>query len=478
MRRSVNDHLNFGPLSRRRFVGRAAAFAGWALTPRLMPSLRPAADGSAFRTSAVTIERVDSTFEREPLKTPFGFKGAFMSNVWQTVALMESSSGRRGIGLGTQNTLWSDSAVFAGHSENGSNALMYAVTASALRMVEGGSFETPIDLLDRLFEPSYAFAKSITDRSDLRKTFALNALVAVDNAAWILFALERGTRRFDDLIPERYRPGLSYRHRRVASVPAFGYASTRGDLEEAARDGYFIMKIKIGHPGTQREMLEKDMEWLSAIHDTLGDVEFEDGHVPYYLDANGRYESKDAIGRLLDHARQIGAFDRIIVLEEPFPEDYLVEVGDLGLNVAADESAHTVEDVIERIELGYGSIALKPIAKTMSMTLKMAKAAHDRGVPCFCADLTVNPILLDWNKIIAARLPPLPGLDLGLMEANGRQNYAGWPRMESYHPCPEASWRHAREGVFPLDDDFYERSGCIFDESEHYASLFSLPPHD
>jgi len=44
--------------------------------------------------------------------------------------------------------------------------------------------------------------------------------------------------------------------------------------------------------------------------------------------------------------------------------------------------------------MGYGAITLKPIAKTMSMSLKIAQLAYERSIPCFCADLTVNPILV------------------------------------------------------------------------------------
>lgn len=424
------------------------------------------------------IATVNSSFEREPLRRPFGFKGSFMTDVWQTVALMESPSGARGVGLGTQNVLWSDAAVFASGSESGTNALMFALTDKALQLAEDTSFETPIDLLDRLLDPVLDYGRQITGRPDLRTTFALNAMVAVDNAAWLLYAEERGLRDFDALVPSAYQPGLSYQHDRVASVPAFGYASTAEDLERAAEAGYYIMKVKIGHPGSQAEMLRKDKEWLSAIHEVLGPLETkhtESGKVPYYLDANGRYEDKETLRRLLDHAKKIGAFDQILVLEEPFPESLDTTVGDLGINVAADESAHTAEDVVERIEMGYGSIALKPIAKTLSMTMKMAQVAHERDVPCFCADLTVNPILVDWNKNVAARLAPLPGLETGLMETNGHQNYADWATMEDYHPCTGAEWRSARNGVFPLGEDFYRQSGCIFQRSEHYEDLVRSP---
>ena len=427
---------------------------------------------------SIEIADITSDFEREPLARPFGFKGSFMSNVWQTVAQMESARGTKGIGLGTQNVLWSDADVFASHSESGGNALMYAITERALQLSKGMSFETPVDLLDRLFEPVLDYGREITGQPELSPTFALNALVAVDNAAWILYAREHGISDFDELVPDEYQKGLPARHDGVASVPAFGYASTAEDLRSAAEDGYYIMKIKIGHPGSQDEMLEKDKQWLSTIHEVLGSrttPHTESGNVPYYLDANGRYEKKETLRRLLDHARDIGAFNRILVVEEPFPEDRTYRVDDLGVNVAADESAHTPEDVVERIEMGYGSIALKPIAKTLSMTLKMANRAQERGTPCFCADLTVNPILVDWNKNIAARLPALPGLNTGLMETNGHQNYANWNQMESYHPCEGASWCEAQEGVFNLGNDFYKRSGCIFQTSDHYENLVEPP---
>ena len=466
-------------ITRRDFARYAGLLTGWSLlgAPGVAAGSNPNRNPSST-AMPIEIARVSAGFEREPLRQPFGFKGSFMTDVWQTVARMDSASGARGVGLGTQNVLWSDANVFAAHSESGGNTLMFALTEKALQLAAGTSFETPIDLLDRLLPEVLDYGRTITGRADLRPTFALNAMVAVDNAAWLLYAEEHDLRAFDALVPEAYQPGLSYRHDQVASVPAFGYASTADDLRAAAEDGFYIMKIKIGHPGTQAEMLDQDKAWLSAIHDVLGPMETpftESGAVPYYLDANGRYEDKATLRRLLDHARSIGAFDRILVLEEPFPEHVRADVSDLGVNVAADESAHTAEDVVERIEMGYGSIALKAVAKTLSMTMKMAQAAYERDTPCFCADLTVNPILVDWNKNVAARLAPLPGLTTGLMETNGHQNYARWATLESYHPCEAAAWRAPRDGVFPVGDDFYARSGCIFQLSNHYENVVQPP---
>jgi hypothetical protein len=363
---------------------------------------------SATASPSIHINRVGANFEREPLVRPFGFKGGYSTEIWQSATLLESAAGRRGVGLCTQGVLWSDAAVFAAHSESGGNALMYAVTEWAVQRLKGQHF-----------------------------------------AAWLLYAAENGITNFDDLIPAAYRPALAHKHEKIASIPLMAYAVPISELKAAVDDGYFFMKIKIGQPGTQEEMLEKDKARISAIHTAIGHARTPytaNGKLPYYFDANGRYESKEALLRLIDHAKQIGAYDQIALIEEPFPE-----------------------------EMGYKAIALKPIAKTLSMSLKIAQLAHERGVPCFCADLTVTPLLIEWNKNVAARLAPFPGLGLGLVETNGHQNYRNWETLRTYHPAPDAPWARTVRGVFNLGPDFYARSGGIFEAAPHYAGLFPAP---
>ena len=447
--------------------------AGFAMTSR--PFVDTPSIAADMNHKKITIKRALSNFEREPLIRPFGFKGGYMSEIWQTAALLEADSGIKKVGLCSQSVLWSDASVFALHSESGGNALMYAMTDYALTLLKGTTFTDPIPLLEEILGPVYEYGKKITSNDQLRKTFALNALVSVDNAAWLLFAKENNISNFDELIPAEYRKVLSYHHEKIASIPLMAYTIPIEEIKQAVDDGYFFMKIKIGQPGTQEEMLEKDKKRLSDIHKAIGHVHTdhtENGKIPYYFDANGRYEKKETLLKLLDHADKIKAFDQIAVIEEPFPEDKDIYVGDIGLRIAADESAHTDQDAIERIQMGYNAIALKAIAKTLSMTLKIAKVAADRGVPCFCADLTVNPILVEWNKAVAARLAPFPSMNLGLLETNGHQNYKNWDTMVSYHPFPNAPWRSTRNGLFYLDKDYYQKSGGIFNDSEHYNDLF------
>lgn len=424
-----------------------------------------------------TIAEVNSNFEREPLSRPFGFKGSAMTNVWQIIAKLKEESGISKIGLGTQNVLWSDSQVFANHSENGGNALMFAITERALQMIKGQTFTDPISMLDSILPEVLAYGKEITGLENLRKTFALNALVSVDNAAWLLYAALNGIDNYDTLVPAEYRPGLSARHKKVISIPALGYGTSMETIKDLADRGFFIMKIKIGAPGDQKTMLEKDKEFLKGIHETIGHYKTPhapNGKIPYYFDANGRYESQDSLHRFLDYAEKIGALDQIAVLEEPFGEHNQASVSSLtarGPRVAADESAHTDEDAIARIEQGYNSIAVKAIAKTMSMTMKIAQAAYERDVPCFCADLTVNPILVDWNKIVASRLPAFPGWDMGMQETNGWQNYKNWDNMLSHHPHANADWVPSKDGLYDTGNAFNRASGGIFEESTYYKDL-------
>lgn len=462
-------------MKRREFLKAAALAAGGMMATGGCATAGGGAKGCAGGRR-ITVAGTGCEFEREPLLRPFGFKGGYLTNIWQSAAMIQSTSGKRGIGICTHSTLWSDAKVFTSNSEAGGNALMFAMTAHALRVLKGQTFTDPVALNDALFEEVYAYGKKITGNPKLRQTFALNALVGVDNAAWLLYAKENGITGFDEMVPAAYKPALSQRHPKAASIPLMAYAIPIEEIKQAAQDGYFFMKIKIGQPGTQEEMLAKDMARVSAIHAALDGCRTpytKSGKLPYYFDANGRYEKKETLLRLIDHIKKIGAFEQVALIEEPFDEEHAIDVHDVPVRLAADESAHTDKDAVERIQMGYKAIALKAIAKTLSMTMKVAQTAHERGVPCFCADLTVNPILVEWNKCVAARLGSFPGMEgLGLLETNGHQNYRNWATMRSYHPYPDAPWSKTARGIFTLDADYYAKSGGIFAPLPHYEAMF------
>ncbi len=133
-------------MNRRTFVQQASA--GLALPLGL--AAWPTAD--AAPQNNVGVKQVSTTFEREPLATPYGFKGGYMTDVWQTVVRLQSTSGRHSIGLGTQNVLWSDARVFTNHSESGGNALMYAITERAAQLMKGQTFASPIEMQEQMLE--------------------------------------------------------------------------------------------------------------------------------------------------------------------------------------------------------------------------------------------------------------------------------------------------------------------------------------
>lgn len=428
----------------------------------------------------IQIQTAGVATEREPLQSPFGFKGGYLSELWQTIVKLDSASGHSAIGLGIQSVLWSDPNVFFTVPEQQANEMMLDITRYALSLAQGASYRTPPELLEQLVHKALTHGRAVTGRSGLRETFVLNALVPLDHAAWLLYARETGRTDYDAMLPEEFRAILSYRHRELASTPVVSYGHTEADITAMLDAGYFLLKAKLGSDpdkdGDLDKMLAWDMERLTVLHRLCADrtTPYTDsGRVLYYLDANGRYDTTDRVLRLLDHADRIGALDRVVLFEEPFAEENKVAVHDIPVRVTADESVHNVHDAVERIELGYRAITLKPIAKTLSVTLQVAKAAHERGIPCLCADLTVNPWMVDWNKNLAARLAPLPGLKVGIIETNGHQNYANWERMRSYHPEGCAGWTHSVNGVYLLDDAFYARSGGSFSTSEHYESVMN-----
>lgn len=427
-------------------------------------------------SNKIKITESKSLFEKESLLHPFGFKGGYLSELWQVASYLKDESGNHSIGLGTQSVLWSDPAIFSTRSETEGNSLMYALTERALQILVDSTFISPLELIDHLYSEVYEYGKLITKNEFLRKTFALNALVSVDNALWLLFAKKNKINNFDEMIPQEYFSIFSERHDKLAAIPLISYNVSPSEIKREVDLGYFFMKIKIGQPGTQNEMLEKDMKRLYQIHSVLREVQTpftENGKIPYYFDANGRYETKETFHKLLDYAYKINAFDQIVVIEEPFPEEKEIDVSDIPIRLASDESAHTDTDTLERIQMGYKAIALKPIAKTLSMTMKIAKAATDNNIPCFCADLTVNPILVEWNKNISARLKSFPGLEnLGLIESNGHQNYMNWELMKEYFPKHKSSWVDAKNGFYEISEEFYKHGGGIFDPIVHYEELF------
>ena len=413
-------------------------------------------------------------FEREPLAKPFQFKGNSFREKWTIVIGLESSRGTRSTGIGGTAVLWSDPAVFSSFSEAGGNVIMAAMAEKGAQLAAGRPFQNPIELMETIIPRVHDLGIQLTGNRKVKKTFTLNSLVALELALWKLVFLENGFSDFDQMIPDEYRPALGHRLGRIVRLPVVSYDCSIGELTKFVDEGHFFLKSKVGQAGSLEEMLQKDRTRLEEIHNAFKEriiPQSPSGKVWYYLDANGRYPDKSSLKRLIQAAERIGMREQIALVEEPFPGEVREDVSDLPVRVAADESVEDEGQVLDRIRLGYRAIAIKPAGKTLSMSLKMIHAAHRVGVACFVADNSCVPLLVELNKNIAARLGPFPGLDAGIMESNGEQNYRYWPRMIADHPLRGGRWIEPRGGFFHLDSEFYRSSGGIFLEPGHYQRL-------
>jgi len=422
----------------------------------------------------VKITDTQLEIQREPFARPFAFKGAAFHEKWNLIVRLRDEQGNEAVGIGGLAVLWSDPDVFAAQTEVGGNILQASILEFALGLIRGNTYEDPPTMLGDILPKAFAFGRGVTQNESLKRTFVLIALVALDNAAWLLFAKRNGIDTFDGIIPPWAEDQLLHRQEAVATVPAVGYTLPMDELESILDAGAYVLKIKTGQPGDQSEMVEKDKDWLSRIHDiakshttSMTDT----GHVLYYLDANGRYTNRNGMRDLLDHADTIGALERVILVEEPFDDPEGIDISGLPARFAADESVHTIEDVRRRAEQGYGALAIKPAGKTLSLAFEMVRAGNELGMECFVADNGCVPILVEWNKNIAARLPAFPGLVGGLMESNGPENYGTWDRMLSEYPIPDGSWLRPVDGAFRLDETYYAASGGIFELPQSYTSL-------
>lgn len=427
----------------------------------------------------IKIKSTDIRFVREPLIAPFGFKGKYLTELWQTVSKIESDNFAAAMPC-TISVLWSDANVFAEHAPNESSALMRDVTARALDMINGEQFSSPHTLINQIIPDLKSYADKICGRS-VAETFVLNSLVGVDYALWSLYARENGITDFAEIVPEHARVALSHTHTRLAHIPLVSYAVDEDGLKKLLDSGTALLKIKIGKACGENLSKEEDMrtmlEWdkarLSQIHNIAKNYETplsKDGRIRYYLDANGRYDSISRLTALLEHADKIGALECIELIEEPFAPENEVFVGDLPVTLNADESAHSLADVEKRLSLGYKAVALKPIAKTMSVSFDMASAIYKAGGQCLCADLTVVPLLAEWNKQFAARIGALNGMKCGCIEINGNQNYANWAELCKTLPTG-LEYVPEQNGCFEIDGEFYKNGALLFNENK-YLNLF------
>lgn len=410
---------------------------------------------------------------REKLVSPFGFKGGYLTELWQSVVKIEAD-GMSAFSPCTQSVLWSDPKVFNTFPGEKGDSIMLSVTRKACECLEGISFNTPDELIPQILPELKKHAASLCG-FNVAETFLLNSLVGVDIALWSIWCRRNNINSFGEMIPPSARGVMTARHQTLARIPLVSYGVSLDDVKRLADEGTALMKIKIGapsgeEPGSEadmRIMTEKDISRITAIHQTVKDIETpltKNGKILYYLDANGRYDTRSRLEALLEGIEKAGASDRIALIEEPFSAEKDIFVGDYPYIFNADESAHSVADVKARIELGYKAVALKPIAKTLSVSFGMIQAACEAGCGVLCADLTVNPFLAEWNKLFASHSPALSSMTVGCIEVNGDANYTRWDEMKSLLPAG-CGYTEDEGGAFRLKNEFFDRFPALIGEN-------------
>ena len=151
------------------------------------------------------IQDADLEIQREPFARPFGFKGSAFHEKWNAIVRLRSADGVEAFGVGGFAPLWSDSDVFKAHTEAGGNVLMLAILERGIRLARECSAGHPTDIFDAVLPAVEQYAQDVTDAPSLRRTFTLNALVALDSALWMLYARSNGLCSFDDLTPAACR---------------------------------------------------------------------------------------------------------------------------------------------------------------------------------------------------------------------------------------------------------------------------------
>ena len=170
------------------------------------------------------IKRFNVDFSREQFVAPFGFKGAYLSEMWQSSVSVVAENGKTATGYGAQSVLWSDPEVFTRNPESAGNAMMLMTTSEAARIAVGAEWKTPLELQEKILGKVHSRAGELTGRrKNLRLTFTLNSMVALDNAAWLLMSKELGISSFDEMIPLNFRNVFSSRQEKVALIPLISY---------------------------------------------------------------------------------------------------------------------------------------------------------------------------------------------------------------------------------------------------------------
>ena len=190
------------------------------------------------------IDQTNLDFIREQLLTPFGFKGSYLTELWQTVVMLQSGE-HRAYAPAVQSVLWADADVFASAPPAVTNAMMLAVSAKALALLERITYSTPAEAIAALTPILDDYAYDVCGFS-VESTFVQNALVGVDLALWSLYARKINAKTFDDIIPQYATNALGVKNSHLVKIPLISYNVKESEIKAILESGAALLKIKIG----------------------------------------------------------------------------------------------------------------------------------------------------------------------------------------------------------------------------------------
>src|SRR5690606_881376 len=119
-------------MNRRQFIGNCSLI----LAATQANALKASTNLQKTMLNQLKVIHTGYAVEKEKLRFPFGFKGAFLTELWQAVAYVKDLSGNYGVGLGTQSVLYGDADTFASTDETTGNSWMLEVSKTALKWLE------------------------------------------------------------------------------------------------------------------------------------------------------------------------------------------------------------------------------------------------------------------------------------------------------------------------------------------------------
>ncbi|GAA0181843.1 dipeptide epimerase [Clostridium sediminicola] len=175
------------------------------------------------------------------------------------------------------------------------------------------------------------------------------------------------------------------------------------DSLEAVKEGYQVLKIKVGKDG------KKDLERMKAIRKAVGDK------IKLRIDANQGWKPKEAINAVNN---MLNAGVDIEIVEQPvFAKDFegmKMVTDNVPIPVLADESVFSPEDAVRLINMRAADMINIKLMKTGGIynALKIVSIAEANGVECMIGSMMESKIGVSAAAHIAGAKKNIIDVDL------------------------------------------------------------------